>query len=276
MSVPAVTVILVNWNGWPVTADCLRSLEAATYPRLSTIVVDNASSDGSREAIRREFPWVELLAMPENLRFAGGNNAGIRRALDEGAEAVLLLNNDTVVDPAFVGCLVERLHSDPHCGIAVPKIFYYDDPTRIWYAGGVISMWSGTMRHRGIREIDNGQYDRAQAVGYATGCCLLARAEAVRTVGLLDEAYYMYSEDADWSARFHRAGYTILYEPRAKVWHKLSVSAGGHLSWFKLKHKYLSNLRFFARYARWYHWLVFPWLHVLADVYAALKYIATK
>ena len=276
MNLPAVTVILVNWNGWPVTADCLRSLQAATYPRLSTIVVDNASSDGSQEAIRREFPRVELLAMPENLRFAGGNNAGIRRALEEGAEAVLLLNNDTVVDPGFADCLVERLQSDPYCGMAVPKIFYFDEPERLWYAGGEVSMWTGTMRHRGIREIDAGQYDGARPVGYATGCCILARADAVRKVGLLDESYYIYSEDADWSIRFRRAGYTILFEPRAKVWHKLSVSAGGHLSWFKLKHKYLSNLRFVARYARWYHWLVFPWLHVLANVYAALKYMATR
>ena len=189
---------------------------------------------------------------------------------------IMLLNNDTVVDPDFARFLAERLEADPGCGMSCPKILYFDDPRRIWYAGGEISFWTGTMRHVGIRELDRGQHDRPGPVGYATGCCILARAAAVREVGLLDEAYFMYTEDADWCERFRQAGYTILYEPRARVWHKLSVSAGGHLSWFKLKHKYTSNLRFFARYARWYHWLVFPWMHVAATVAAALSYAARR
>jgi GT2 family glycosyltransferase len=91
-------------------------------------------------------------------------------------------------------------------------------------------------------------------------------------VGMLDEAYFMYTEDADWSLRVRRAGYRILYEPRARVWHKLSVSAGGHLSFFKLRHKAQSNFRFFARYAAWYHWPVFPWLGILVNAFAALNY----
>jgi GT2 family glycosyltransferase len=137
-------------------------------------------------------------------------------------------------------------------------------------------MWSGTMRHIGIREIDRGQHDTPRPVAYATGCCMLARADAIKKVGLLDEAYYMYAEDADWSLRFLRAGLAILYEPRARVWHKLSVSAGGHLSWFKLSHKERSSLRFFARYARWYHWLVLPWLHVAASAVTAARYFAAR
>jgi len=275
MARPHVTVVLVNWNGRSVTIDCLRSLQSASYPGLSTVVVDNASTDGSVEAIRAEFPGIGLLVMSENLRFAGGNNVGIRKALDEGADMVMLLNNDTVVDPHFADFLVERLENNPRCGMTCPKILYVDDPQRIWFAGGAVSMWSGTMRHIGIREVDHGQHDLPHPTAYATGCCILARAEAIRKVGLLDETYFMYAEDADWSLRFRRAGYTIVYEPRAKVWHKLSVSAGGHLSWFKLTHKELSSLRFFARYARWYHWLVFPWLHIAATVWTAVRYAAT-
>jgi GT2 family glycosyltransferase len=93
-------------------------------------------------------------------------------------------------------------------------------------------------------------------------------------VGLLDESFFMYTEDADWCMRVRRAGYRIVYEPGAKIWHKLSVSAGGHLSWYKMKNKFLSNFRFFGRYARWYQWLVFPWLSFLVNGYAGLRFIA--
>jgi GT2 family glycosyltransferase len=131
------------------------------------------------------------------------------------------------------------------------------------------------MKHRGIREVDRGQYDEAAEIGYTTGCCILTRREVIEKVGMLDESYSMYTEDADWSTRVRRAGYSIAYEPQAKVWHKLSVSSGGHLSWFKMKNKYLSNMRFFARYATWYQWLVFPWASLLVNGFAALKYLFT-
>jgi len=110
----------------------------------------------------------------------------------------------------------------------------------------------------GIREKDGGQYNEPGETGYATGCCVLVSREIIARVGTMDEGYFMYTEDADWSMRVRRAGYRVLYEPNAFLWHKLSVSAGGHLSGFKLKNKMLSNYRFFARYARWYHCSRFP------------------
>ena len=267
-----VAIILVNWNGREITLDCLRSLQAVTYSPLDIVVVDNASTDGSVDAIRTEFPGVHLLAMERNLMFAGGNNAGIAFALERGAELVMLLNNDTTVAPELVSALVARMESEPACGMVVPKIYYHDRPGVIWYAGGEVSFWKGTMSHVGIREIDHGQHDSAGVTTYATGCCILVRAEAIEAVGLLDEAYFMYGEDADWSYRMRLGGYSIWYEPQGKVWHKLSVSTGGHLSRFKLWNKYRSNLRFFVRYARWYHWLVFPWLHFLAIIASTVRY----
>lgn len=270
---PRVAVIVVNWNGREVTLECLRSLSALTYPNVDVIVVDNASSDGSAEAIRTAYPNVTVLAMPENLRFAGGNNAGMREALARGAGMVLLLNNDTVVDPDFLTHLVSRIETDPTYGMAAPKIYYFDQPDRIWFAGGVISMWTGTMRHIGIREADCGQHNAVQEIDYASGCCILIPAGVIGTVGMLDESYHMYTEDADWSMRVRRAGYTIVYEPSARIWHKLSVSAGGHLSRFKLKNKFLSNFRFFWRYGSWAQRLVFPWMSVLVNAWAAGKYL---
>ena len=274
MDSPRITVIVVNWNGKDVTLDCLASLQRVHTPSLHVLVVDNGSTDDSVTAIRSQYPAVDVLALQENRRFAGGNNAGIQKAFAEGADFVLLLNNDTVVDPDFLLTLFERFRIGEQCGMVVPKIYYHDAPDRLWYAGGEISFWTGTMRHRGIREVDRGQYDAAVETGYATGCCVLVSRELIARIGQLDESFFIYTEDADWSIRARRAGYRIMYEPRARIWHKLSVSTGGHLSFFKLKNKAFSNFRFFARYARWYHWLTFPWLSVLVNLWDALRYLA--
>ncbi|MCC6397251.1 MAG: glycosyltransferase family 2 protein [Bacteroidetes bacterium] len=270
---PSVYVIVVNWNGKDVTLDCLASLRGVTYPAMKVLVVDNGSTDGSVAAIAGGFPEMEILSLNENRRFAGGNNAGIRRALEAGADFVLLLNNDTVVDPGFVQPLLDRFHHEDRCGMVVPKIFYHHPPDLLWYAGGEISFWTGTMRHRGIREKDRGQYDSPGETDYATGCCVLVSREVIGRVGAMDEGYFMYTEDADWSMRVRRAGYRVVFEPGAFLWHRLSVSTGGHLSRFKLKNKMFSNYRFFARYARWYHWLTFPWLSIIVNALAGLRYL---
>ena len=267
-----VAIIVVNWNGRNDTLECLESLHKVDAADLMVIVVDNGSIDGSVEAIRSAHPWVELVALPENRRFAGGNNAGIAHALARGAAYVLLLNNDTIVAPDFVTHMLSRFARDPRSGMVTPKIYYADTPDLLWFTGGEISFWKGLLTHTGIREIDTGQYDIPREIDYATGCCLLTSREVIENTGTLDESFYMYTEDADWSMRVRKAGYRILYEPRARIWHKISVSSGGHLSSYKLRHKAFSNLRFFARHARWYHWLTFPWLTVLVNAWAAVRY----
>jgi len=271
--IPLTYVIVLNWNGKSDTLECLASLGRAADPSMRVLVVDNGSDDGSQDAIRRDFPAVALLELPSNLRFAGGNNAGMRRALAEGAEQIMLLNNDTTVDPAFLRTMTAALQASADTGIVAPKILYSADPRLLWYAGGEISFWTGTMRHRGIREPDDGRFDSPCETGYASGCCLLAKRSTVERIGLLDESYFMYTEDADWCMRARRAGFRVLYEPRARVWHKVSVSAGGHLSSFKLRNKFVSNLRFFSRYASWYHWPVFPWMNIVANACAAGRYL---
>jgi GT2 family glycosyltransferase len=268
-----VYIIIVNWNGKTDTLACLDSLRRVDYPTYRIVVVDNASTDGSVEAIRAQHPNIVVLAQQTNLRFAGGNNAGMRYALEQNAELICLLNNDTTVDRAFLTHLVARLQSDTAIGAVAPKIYYHSEPNRIWFAGGELSMWTGTMRHIGIREIDRGQYDEPRDIAYATGCCILTRREVVEKVGMLDETYFMYTEDADWCMRMRRAGYRIVYEPKAHVWHKLSVSAGGHLSFYKMKNKFVSNLRFFFRYGSLPQKLVFPWLNVVVNGWAAIKYL---
>ncbi len=275
MSEPLVFIILVNWNGKAVTLDCLDSLSEISYKNSKVLVVDNASSDGSVPAIRQTHPEAIVLEQTENLRFAGGNNAGIAYALKHGAELVCLLNNDTTVDREFLSRLVLRIESGKNIGMVAPKIFYHNKPNTIWFAGGKISMWTGTMRHIGIREEDHGQHDTSIEIDYATGCCILTHREVIEKVGMLDESFFMYAEDADWSMRVRRSGYSIVYEPGAKVWHQLSVAGGGHLSWFKMKNKFISNYRFFHRYATLLQMMVYPWLNIVVNSWAGMKYLFT-
>ncbi len=273
MTQPLVFIILVNWNGKDVTLDCLASLQRISYANHRVVVVDNASADGSVDEISRRFPSVQLLKMRENLRFAGGNNAGMRHALDQGAEMILLLNNDTTVAMGFLEPLVSAMQASNDIGMVTPKILYASDPSRIWFAGARISFWTGTMKHLGIRAVDDGSFDIPGPTDYATGCCVLIKRTIVEQVGMLDESFFMYGEDADWSMRVRRAGMRLLYVPSSSVWHKVSLSSGGHLSGFKLRNKFISNFRFFARYAEWYHWLVFPWMNVVVNAVAAVRYL---
>jgi len=252
-----LTVVVLSWNGLSLTRDTLRSLEACQVPgdwRLRVLVVDNASSDGSPQMVRDEFPGVELLALPENRRFAGGNNEGLRRALDAGADAVMLLNNDVVADPKMIAKLLAALDEQPDAGAAAPLIYFAPPSDRIWYGGGRCRPWLAHSSHRGLRERDRGQYRSIEDTGYLTGCCLLARAEAWRKVGLLDERYFIYAEDADWSLRARAAGFRLLFVPTARLWHRVSASSanatGGHsMSAWKVYQRLRANVTLWARHA---------------------------
>jgi len=220
--------------------------------------VDNASSDGTVERVKDIFPSVDVITNSKNLRFAGGNNVGIEQAIKKGSDYFLLLNNDTIVDPDFVSELVKTAESDKKIGMVGPKVYYHDDRKRIWFAGGKVEFWKGWVSHTGIRELDRGQYDVVRQVDYLTGCCLLVKREVVERVGKLDESYFIYGEDADWCIRASRAGFKLLYVPSSVIWHKVSSSSGGNLSWFKNWNKLKSQLRLMARYAKWYNWLTIP------------------
>ena len=269
MGQPSVSVILVNWNGRNDTLECLHSLAKVSYAPMHIIMVDNASADDSVDAVKREFPSVEVIPNETNLRFAGGNNIGIKRALERGSDYILLLNNDTTVDAEFLTELVKAADADPGIGMVGAKIYYYDDPKRIWFAGGRIEWWKGWISHIGLREEDRGQYDTARAVDYITGCCLLVKRPVIEKIGNLDEQFFMYGEDVDWCLRVCKAGFRLVYEPKAKIWHKLSVSAGGHFSWYKNWNKLKSTLRLAARYANPFQWIVIPFLLPLRALWEA-------
>lgn len=254
-----IAIIVLNWNGRDLTLDCLRSLEAVSTPNLRILVVDNASTDGSADAVRARYGTrVTVMENAANIGFAAGNNAGIRRALADGADFVLLLNNDTVVAPDFVDRLLHPFVSMPQLGVTAPKIYYAEPKNQIWFAGGEISLWRGVARHVGIRETDHGQYDVERDIDYATGCAFLARSSVFEKIGGLDPGYRAYFEDADFCVRARHAGFRIRYIPTSHVWHRISSSTGGQLSRRKATRKLASARRFFARHARPYHWLTIP------------------
>jgi GT2 family glycosyltransferase len=226
-STPKVSIVLLNLNGYRDTRDCLESLQQVQYPNFDVIVVDNGSSDDSFPRLQKEFPDVKLVRSEENIGFSGGNNLGIESALENGADYVLLLNNDTVVDPNFLSQLVQVGESDPRIGILAPKIFYFSEPKRIWYAGGYVKYMIGACRHLGQDQLDQeGKFSRVEDTEFITGCAMLIKSRLLREIGLLDAKLFIYSEDSDFCMRARNAGNRLVFVPTAMVWHKVSRTCG--------------------------------------------------
>jgi GT2 family glycosyltransferase len=225
-----VSAVVLSWNRREDTLACLRSLAAAD-PAPHVIVVDNASDDGTSEAVRREFPGVELIENPDNLGFAEGNDVGIRHALAHGADHVLVLNNDTEVDPDFLAPLLEEAARRPDAGALSPKILFAEPPDLIWFAGAEYEPRSGyNGRHRGYREPDDGRFDTVVETGRVCGAAMLVSREVLEKVGVFDPELFAYSEDTDWSLRAREAGYRHYIVPASRVWHKVSAASGGESS----------------------------------------------
>jgi GT2 family glycosyltransferase len=234
------------------------------------VVVDNGSRDGSVDYLREEFPRITLFPQDRNLGFAAGCNVGMRHALAEGYEYVLLINNDTVVDGHFLKALLAEAERVPEGAMMSPKIYFYDLPDRLWWAGGIFNLWVGIAQHIGRKQVDSGQYDLPRAIDWVTGCAVLIRCAALRQVGLFDEHLFGNGEDLDMSLRMRRAGYSLRFVPQARIWHKEGVdyrkNAGEHVRKFTgtrnllwVMHKYAGSMQwitflpnFIFRYALFY------------------------
>ncbi len=218
-------MIVPNYNGAALLRDCLRSLEAQSYPAVDAIVVDDGSTDGSVEIARTEFPAMRLLVQPRNGGFARAVNVGIRAAR---GEIIALLNNDAVAEPGWLAEMVQALERHPDAGMVACKILLPDGQTLA--SAGDVFRRDGVPNSRGVWERDAGQYDDEIEVFGACGAACAYRRSMLNEVGLLDERFFMYCEDVDLAFRAQRAGYRCVYAPRAVVRHRLSATGGGVLA----------------------------------------------
>jgi GT2 family glycosyltransferase len=216
-----VAIVIVTWNGWDDTARCLESVERAAQKAL-IVLVDNGSTDGTPDRTQAEFPRVHVLRLNENRGFAAGTNVGVSYALSHGAGIVVLLNNDTVVEPRFLTPLVRVLTEDPAVGGACSLIRLLSSGDRkdpVWFAGARECVTTGIPEHvQRAPGVDCSPFPTESA----TGCCLAIRGDAWRATGPLDERFFAIFEDSDWSKRALRLGYKLMVVPESLVWHAVS------------------------------------------------------
>ncbi len=224
---PRVAVVILNWNGWADTRRCLDALGRDRADWWRAVVVDNASTDGSWAALRAYAdprPWITPLAAGGNRGFAGGHNVGIRRALAEGVDIVVLLNNDALFVPGGLARLVAAFAGRPELGQVGPIVTYRDAPDTVWWAGGVYHAWANVTRHPGMRRPVTPR--RSGPTGYVSGCAVAVSRAALETAGLLDEGFFLNFEDVDWSLRIRRADWAVELLAEPLVHHAVSASQG--------------------------------------------------
>jgi GT2 family glycosyltransferase len=223
-------VVILNWNGRDYVRDCLRTTLAQTYSDAGVIVVDNGSTDGSADLIRSEFPETQLVALPKNLHFARGTNAGVEVALhDPNCKYIVTLNNDTKVDPEFLAELVRSAESN-HVGMVAAKLLFMDRP-KVLNTTGILPTRDGSGVDRGWNQADEGQYDTATDVFAPTAGAALYRRDIFDTVGLFDGDFLAYYEDLDLAWRARLAGWDARFAPGAIVYHKYSASSSYQSAW---------------------------------------------
>jgi GT2 family glycosyltransferase len=222
---PTVHVVLVTLNGWEDTRSCLHALQKQTYPRVQLHLVDNASTDGTVEKVRREFPNVTVYPQQQNLGFAAGCNVALRVARQQGGYA-LLLNNDTCFGPTLVECLVDHVRNAPDAGLLAPRINFAEPETMVWSTG--YGQNRLTLEKQGGHDGQPEQSVPGSPIEreYLLGTALLISPDVLREVGLLDERFFFTYEDLDYSIRTRQAGFRLLCIPNAVVWHKVSGTAG--------------------------------------------------
>jgi GT2 family glycosyltransferase len=228
MTSPSVHIIILNWNGLEDTRECLRSLQELTYKNIKTYVIDNASDNNEADAIKREFPKIDVLRQTENLGFCGGCNVGMKAALADGADFIMLLNNDTIVSPNLIEDLLLALNTLEHPGAVSPVITHYPEKDQVWFSE---AKWRADWKSGmvGFRLTRDENYKELRTLGpyaseFACGCCLIIATDVVREIGFFDERYFAFFDEAEWCARMRRAGYESYVIPSAVIHHKVGGS----------------------------------------------------
>lgn len=232
MTCDRVSIIILNWNGYCDTSDCLESLRKINYGNYDVIVVDNCSDNNEADLLKERFgQWAHIIASENNDGFCKGNNIGIQYALNSlDPDYVLLLNNDTAVDVDFLTGLVDAAESRKSAGVVGGKIYFFNDLKQIQIVWGKTNLWHWQLflsvpRYSSIRKVvDKGQYDYTREVDWVSGCCILIKKEVLNKIGLLEESYFAGWDDTDYCFCAKKAGFSVLYTHRAQIWHKNAQS----------------------------------------------------
>ena len=257
---PRVEAVVLNWNGGSINLACIAALLDCEYPNLGIIFVDNGSTDGSTEEVMARFPGIQHIQNGENLGFAGGNNRGILRALEGGADMVLILNNDVTVSPGFLQPLVEILARQP--ALVGPMIL--DSTGRVWCAGGFVAFHQNVTKLRGFGHPDNHRYGRQEKVDYIPACCLLVSRQVFEAVGYLNEDYFCYLEDVEFCLRARKAGFPVTYCPESRVIHHFSHTTGGGYAPARKYMNAVNSVHFLKEHGTFKSWMAFLLLDVMS------------
>jgi hypothetical protein len=268
---PSVYIIILNWNGYEDTLECVQSISKISYKNYKLVIVDNGSDTDEIDEIINDFPKTELIKSKKNLGFSGGNNVGIKIALEQNVDFILLLNNDTTVDTDTIEILLNKFETDESVGIVAPQINYYDEPNKIWSAGGKISK----LRASGFA-VSNKMEDELEKkdnyVDFVSGCCMLIKKEVIEKVGLFDENFFLYVEDTDLCYRTKNAGYKILVTSDTKIYHKGSQSTKKSSEVLPLYYTTRNRLYFAKKNFNYLFYVSFAYL-TMSMIFKSLKWL---
>jgi GT2 family glycosyltransferase len=264
-----IGIVTVTFNSGGVLSDFFSSLEQQTYRDYNLYVVDNASSDDTCVIVEEHLQGGVLFRNLDNIGFAAGTNQGIRKALGDGCEAILILNNDVAFGPDLIQQLVEGIR-EFDCDMATPMMYHFEPKDRIWAAGGILQPRLGFRAiHRGQDKTDRGQFTRPSRVTFAPFCCVLVRSSVFDRIGLLDERFFAYAEDVDFMYRCLKANLALWYIPQARIWHKVS-SLTGTVSMFAIRYGARNRAYFIHKHLPGIHRSVF---NVLYPTYYVLRHL---
>lgn len=257
---PLVWVVVLNWNAFDDTHECLLSLKDVTYSNFHVVVVDNGSSDDSAKQIMANHSETTLVKCETNRGIAAGYNRGIQFALTAGAEYVVVMNNDLIFAPQFLSEMVNTAQNWPKSGIVMPKIYYYDEPEIIWSTGGRTRWMPSNILLRDRQKQDGSNLQTEEIIEFAPSCCLLLDRELCQQV-LFDESYFFYYDDWDFCLEARNMGWQIVFSPDSHIWHKVSRSTQNSpksLRWWKVLgqscvryHRKHHSLGLLAAYVTW-------------------------
>jgi GT2 family glycosyltransferase len=261
-----VTAIVLNYNGYQDTLECVQSLLKVNYPLLDIVIIDNDSTDDSiynlttffekystnfklpnQKESRTDNKSVKIINSGINGGYGFGNNVGIKYALASGADYVLILNNDTIVKPDFISPLVDAAEEDPVIGIVSSKILYHHDKSKIWSVGGEVTPLLKNVTHYFFNQIDSRQKIPEQ-LNFISGCMWLIRKDVFLKVGFINEEYFMYVEDVEYCHRVISKGYKLTVIPESQVFHKVGSAGGGRLSPFSIYWKSKNMYKYITTY----------------------------